>query len=283
MATNCIIDSNEKYANWTVGHNWCVDANWRWKGIYDWTLNVTESMLLLGGIIRDFDTVLFEKFSITDNDKTINSYQLNNSTSLSFSDSLHYYTSYIRKYSESIGVSDSLENKYYLYEKDSFGVDDAINRAIKCVLSDIIFENGSWNIDSFNDAMYKGKHAGYDTFRPFVTGDYSYEKALFRVAMDTTGTDIAVVEQFIIDVDVPDITDRGSASVIDKNFNLIVKFNRTFHIAPEVTITMRSGSSATPIVPVVDSVTEKQFEMHLMNAITGENVDGSFIWSAVGY
>ena len=160
---------------------------------------------------------------------------------------------------------------------------DAILEPGSGVVSELLFEEGTWDLESVEKYMMRGKPVGHEYFKQFIYGDYTYERALFRVSLDTSETDRALLEQFQIAVDVPDLVDRGSAEVEDRNVDLVVKFYKDFHIAPEVTVTMRAGDSATPVVAEITNITEESFTVHLLNALTGERTTGRFIWTAVGY
>lgn len=160
---------------------------------------------------------------------------------------------------------------------------DAILEPGSGVVSELLFEEGTWDLESVEKYMMRGKPVGHEYFKQFIYGDYTYERALFRVSLDASETDRALLEQFQIAVDVPDLVDRGSAEVEDRNVDLVVKFYKDFHIAPEVTVTMRAGDSATPVVAEITNITEESFTVHLLNALTGERTTGRFIWTAVGY
>lgn len=283
-----IPNNSPTYKTWASdsagSDTWTISQNWTYHEAYEWILDIRETIGIKEERLRkDPEKCISEALTLLDGNKAVFNYDLLKYELLNFDDSLNSSTTFIKSFFETLAIADTPSNWPQLPFEERFSIFDTMVQPLRGVVSDMLFESGSWDMDSMQDYMYKGKHVGYDIFRTFVAGDYTYDSALFRVALDAYDADRAAIEQFIIDVDVPDIMDRGSASVADKNFPQSIKFNRTFHIAPEVTITMRSGVSGTPIVPVVDSVTETGFVMHLMNAVTGENTVGDFIWSATGY
>lgn len=190
---------------------------------------------------------------------------------------------FIRNFQESWNTSPHIIKDPSIYYYTDINFYDAMIRPANGVVSDLLFQNGVWDAEEVKQSMIRGKHVGYENFHGFLCGDYTYDKALFRVVMNADTFDRALLEQFKVDVDVPDIIDRGSLEITAKNVNTKVEFNKKFHVAPEVTITMRSGVSGEPIVPVVVTVTEKYFMMYLMNSATGERANGLLIWNAVGY
>lgn len=288
MANNRSIDipnNTPTYKSWqsSDGANWTIERNWTWHNPYEWILNVGEVFSCKEqSIVTDVDLSLQDAFVVADK-RPVFEYSSALSDRLKIVDKVQFAASFICNVAENVRIACHHANTVELPFNSSFGMFDALTRSAQGVVSDLLFENGEWTMDSLRNAMLKGKHVGYDNFRPFIYGDYTYDSALFRTVLEATSEDRAVLEQFQITVDVPDMVDRGSAEVEDKNFDLQVEFNKNFHIAPEVTITMRAGTSAEPVVPEVVETTETYFKVHLINAITGEKTTGRFIWSAVGY
>lgn len=257
--------------------------------------SISETGSRLNSFIRDYEEplnfkerpqrlttkYLADTFSLKDSYK--HEFGLHQYRTLKIAEELNRAIGFQRRYAETLSFAENCSHLYGLEKAEQITLYDTLVRNAQGVLSDIFFEQGEWDIDELQKYMLKGKHVGYEHFRPFIYGDYTYEKALFRTALDAAGADRALLEQFQIAVDVPDITDRGSAEATDKNFDLDVKFNKKFHIAPEVTVTMRSGMSDKPVVATIVGIDETHFELFLQNALTGERTTGRFIWTAVGY
>lgn len=288
MAKNRSVDipnTTPTYKTWesSNGANWTVERNWTWHEVYEWVLNVGEIFSVKPSYKKDPTKELSDAFVVTDSDKKVYEILLHKPEHLAFTEELKPSLSFLRWFDESITLIETPSKHPELPFNDSFAMFDTLARSAQGVLSDILFESGSWTVESMQEAMLRGKHVGYENFKPFVYGDYTYDKALFRVALDATSEDRAVLEQFQITVDVPDMVDRGSAEISDKNYDETIEFNKNFHVAPEVTVTIRAGVSGTPLTPEITETTEDHFKVHLINTLTGERSLGRFTWTAVGY
>ena len=289
MARNRSVDipnNSPTYKSWQTsnGANWTVERNWTWHEVYEWILNVGETFSISRTKLqKDPSAELSDSFVVSDNSKIIYEYSLAHSETMVFQSALTPALSFIRAFDETIQVTPVCTKNPILPFNETLKFYDTLVRSAQGVLSDILFETGFWTTESMQQAMMKGKHVGYENFKPFIYGDYTYDKALFRVALDATSDDRAVLEQFQIAVDVPDMVDRGSGEITDKNYDETIEFNKSFHVAPEVTVTIRSGTSGVPLVPEITETTETHFKVRLINALTGERSLGRFIWSAAGY
>lgn len=192
--------------------------------------------------------------------------------------------SWIRDYSEVLSLDSTKNEKdISVFKAQTISFYDAIKEVARGVLSDIFIQSGIWSRDTLDKFVRNGgRHVGYTTFKEFITGDYEYQKALFRLAIESTSADRGLVEQIDISIDVDDVYDRGSCTVTDRNYGGNVQFSRPFSIAPEVTVTMRSGNALTAIRPVVTNVTTAGFNVMLYD-VEGQKTTGTFTWTAAGY
>ena len=242
-----------------------------------------EAFALKQGFAKDVEKESFqEKFGVVDS-APIFLQGVNCFETLKTSDKIAFKTSYILSLKDSWKTKETISNNPSLPFSSSFGMVDGMKMPANGIYSDLMFEDGEWSMASMKTYMFKGKHVGYENFKTFIAGDYTYDKALFRTTISTETADRGLIEQWQLTVDVPDISDRGSAEVKDANFELTVNFNKTFHIAPEVVCTMRSGSSNEPITVNISTITETYFKVSLINSLTGKTTTGRFIWSAQGY
>lgn len=242
-----------------------------------------EALVVTQGIGKSVDKESFyETFGIVDAAPVFfcESVSLEN---LKVDDKISFTTSYNLELAETLKTVDLHSNNPSLPFWDTVVFNDGMVMPANGIYSDMMFEDGEWSMASMKTYMFKGKHVGYENFKTFIAGDYNYEKALFRTTIDTETADRGLIEQWQLTVDVPDISDRGSAEVVDANFELTVNFNKTFHIAPEVVCTVRSGSSNVPITVSISTITETYFKVSLINSLTGKTTTGRFIWSAQGY
>ncbi len=284
MADVNIPNTTPTYKHWNIGDNWTVDRNWTWHETYVWTLEVNETLKFSESYTKkEFDVKKSETFKVVDKRPAF-VYSAAKSEAFKAIDAIGFKTTFNLKLSEAWKISSKYGNTVTLPFADSFSMYDTLLRPAQGVMSDLMFEDASeWTLNSMATYMFKGKHAGYENFKPFIAGDYTYDKALFRTAIEAASQDRGLIEQWQITVDVPDINDRGSAEVVDANYELKVLFNQTFHIAPEVVCTIRSGASAAPITINITEITETYFKVQLVNSLTGKATTGRFIWSAQGY
>lgn len=270
------------YVTWESRDNWTINQNWLWHETWAWDLDIQETLNVVEKCKKDVSPNFKQTLNVVDRRPDFD-FTLNQIQSLGVSDNIDRSLQFYRRFEETVDILEKPSKQYDAAYSDSFVLYDTLVRGAQGVISDLLFEEGGWDLETMQTYMLKGKHVGYENFKPFVAGDYTYEKALFRSVFNATGADRAMLEQFQVTVDVPDLVDRGSAEVTDKNFDLTIEFNKAFHIAPEVTISMRSGVSGKPVIPEVVNVTEENFTMHLIDAFTGERTEGVFIWTAVGY
>lgn len=184
---------------------------------------------------------------------------------------------------ENVSVSDYLVRDSYLRKYETVNFLENVKWPARGVISDLLWQDGVWteeDLSAFvaNDA----RHVGYTTFKEFITGDYTYDKALFRLAVESTTSDRAMVETVDIAIDVDDVYDRGMATVRDRNAGVTVTFARTFTIEPEIVVSMRTGSSDQFVRPVVTEVTKTNFKVMLYD-MNNELTTGQFTWTAAGY
>ncbi|MCS6767048.1 MAG: H-type lectin domain-containing protein [Candidatus Protistobacter heckmanni] len=126
-----------------------------------------------------------------------------------------------------------------------------------------------------------GPPPGFPDFRDFIPGDYTYARALFRAILSSRNSDRGYIDALRVTVDVPDIFDRGTAQITDAAAGVAIRFDRTFRVPPEVTMTHKGGT-ALAIARLLGSTTTTGFTAVLEDA-SGARVTGSFTWIAQGY
>lgn len=280
--SNVIFNNNPEYENWTVDVSWVYDDDWTIHKPYIWDVKVAESFTTSELFYRDREVVYLEQFGIADRQpvfETVKSLL----EALSVVDLNEFSLTFLRRFDETVKIVSQNGNSIVLPFSEALKVYDALKRTGRGVFSDVIFKEGEWSIETIKEVIEKGGPAGYTEFKPFIYGDYNYKDAMFRTVLNSDGFSIGVIEQFKITVDVPDVNDRGSDEVVDKNYDLRVYFNKKFLIAPEVGVTIRSGTTAEPLTPNITNITEEYFDVYLLNVVTGQRATGKFIWTAVGY
>jgi hypothetical protein len=152
------------------------------------------------------------------------------------------------------------------------------------IISDIMISSGDMTMPYFEDFLKYGNVPGYEKWRNFIPGDYEYREAMIRVVLESKNADRGLLTNLQATIDVPDVLDRGTATVTVAANGATVTFNRTFHITPEITLATRSGASSNPVVPEYNGVpTKTGMTIRLRDTVTGVFVTGSFTWAAHGY
>lgn len=191
---------------------------------------------------------------------------------------------YIRNFAETIAVAEAVANNFGLKKSEAFAVVDAWRRQGDMVISDMLLMSaGNVTMEDFIDFLSYGNVPGYEKWRDFIPGDYEYREAMFRVVLESKNADRGLLTNLQATVDVPDLIDRGSATVTDALGGVVVTYNRTFHIVPEITLAARGGVG-NPIAPEFNGMpTKNSFCVRLRDTVTGAYVTGSFTWAAHGY
>lgn len=146
------------------------------------------------------------------------------------------------------------------------------------IISDIIVRHGELSTNDFAAMLAGGAPAGYEPFRTFMEGDYTYEKACIKAAFHSNGQNPARLRELKAIIDVPDIYDSGSAEVPARGEKIF--FKRKFNIAPEVNITLKGGLVMS--APRITEITAEYFVVELADA-GNSTVAGSISWFAQGY
>lgn len=185
--------------------------------------------------------------------------------------------------SETITVTDNLGKTYSLKVSEALQIIETYMRKANAVFSNMAITNADMSVRDFANAIDSGTVPGYEGFHDFIPGDYTYQKALFRVILESVNSDRARLNDLSVTVDVPDIFDRGQV-IIDAAHaaaGVTVVFNRQFHAIPEVTLTLKGGTVLA--IPGVLNPTTAGFTAILKDPTTGNGVAGTLTWAAHGY
>ena len=182
---------------------------------------------------------------------------------------------------ESVGVADAIGKSMRIAKEEALSIYDEYLRRSNAVISDMITDTGDITVEDLMLMVENGHSPGYTGFKPFIPGDYEFQKALFRVVLTSSSEDRPRLGAMGVTVDVPDVFDRGSAAVTDAQAGIYVKFARPFHIVPDITLTLKGGTVVA--IPDVISSDEFGFTAVLKNPSTDSHVTGSFTWAAHGY
>lgn len=182
---------------------------------------------------------------------------------------------------DGFSVSDALKKASMLKKAEAISVFEEFPRNSGAVLSDMIIQTDELTLEKFKEMVDYGHAPGYKPFRDFIPGDYEYQKALFRAVLESNNADRAKITALRIDVDVPDVIDRGSATITDAANGIRVNFNRDFYVVPEVTIITKSSTAfARPVFLVDPDISG--FTVALKDG-ANNFVTGTITWAAHGY
>lgn len=167
--------------------------------------------------------------------------------------------------------------------KGALGIGASKISGAQTVLSDLRFYDKVLNETNFDESFAP---FGYSKWKKMITGDYIYQKALCKYVMQSSfSADRPNVRMYTHKVDVPDLLAQGTVELTVDNQPQEVHFpkDRTFHIVPEMNISIKSysGTGATPLV-LAYNVTTKGFMVFMKNE-DGGYVEGTVTYAARGY
>lgn len=181
---------------------------------------------------------------------------------------------YRRLRQEQIGAAEALAKLPVKELSRQLGIAETYLRNANAVLSDLYYSSQPLSFAAFQKLEAPVR---YQPFRDFVIGDYSYEEALFRMLVEgVVMADRPLVTDWRLNVDVPDVSDRGTVEVPEAG--LRVDFKKRFYAVPEVNVAVRGGLGATPEY----EVDVEGFTVQLRKA-DGTLTAGTISWSANGY
>lgn len=181
---------------------------------------------------------------------------------------------------EVVRVAEKAAKNYSLRKAESFALIEEWRRKGGAIISAVVIESEAIDVSGFRSYLDLGVVPGYSPFKPFIPGDYTYKDALFKIVMQSNTNDRARVDGLRVDIDVPDVIDRGTATITDAAAGVTVVFAREFLEEPEITVTLRGASTVG--IPRVTSKNKSQFTLHLLNN-SGGFTTGTVSWTAQGY
>lgn len=169
---------------------------------------------------------------------------------------------------------------------EAVAVDDRFLRALDGIIEEVAVRKGGMTADEFQQLV--NQPTGYERFVPYIVGEYEYQKALVRLAVTpgSLGAEPAVYN-VVVHVDIDDTVDRGTAVITDTSAATMVRFAKHYYTKPEVTVTLRGGSTAdgviTPNVTEIDKDDDGYyFKVELLKS-DGTRAKGTITWQSVGY
>lgn len=242
-------------------------------------LSVTESLILGEISAKASSRPEAEVFALGGDRQSLSTKEM--AEPLSVNEASQAITAFWRDLSEALGLYEVGEKHSGRNSDEAVGLVDALLRHANAVMADLALRSGPMDEAAFRAMVADKAPLGYARFRDLVPGDYEYAKAIIglQLSAPVTGERIAI-SNAVLNVDVPDVRDRGTASVPVGGVD--VAFNRSFAEPPEVQVTLKAGG--TPSLPEVLSITVTGFTVRLLDAADGVTpVAGTVSWSALGY
>lgn len=247
--------------------------------LIEYLISVSESLAISSAPQKELTKPLSDSFALID--ARVNQLVKGIPEALAIGELLGRTVDYRRNLSEGLSFGDSIAKALAISLPEALAVADQYRRRANGVISDMVISRLAITEQDFRDILDAGHPPGYSNFRDFISGDYTYQRALFRAILETDNADRGYINGLRVTVDVPDVFDRGTAQISDASAGIYVAFTRTFHIAPEVTLTHKGGTVvATP--RIVGSITKSGFTA-VLETSAGTRVAGSFTWVAQGY
>lgn len=242
-------------------------------------IRAMESLSVVEGLKKQVGLSAFDLTGVTSSGFR-KSIELKTSQALGFAEVFGRTVTYRRAYDETINGSSAISKATTISRAAALNVFDEYMRRGNAVFSDMVLLNDSITFDGFKQILEGGIVPGYAPFRDFIPGDYDYQYALFRAVLESSNSDRARLSQLRVDVDVPDVIETGSATIVVAATGIRVNFSRLFHIVPEITMNLRGGT----VIAIPDLVSSDVlgFTAVLRN-MSDVRVTGTLTWAAHGY
>ena len=242
-------------------------------------LRVAESFVFAEGVSKVSNKPFAESFLTGD---AISKQQIKSiSEAMGFAETFGRTVAFKRSLAEGFSFSESLKRAHSLKLGEAFSLTEQYRRHANGVVSDMLISTTEITAQDFLDIFEAGHPPGYTNFRDFIQGDYTYQKALFRAILTTNNADRGYLEKLRVTVDVPDLFDRGTASITNASSGVNVYFARQFRVPPAVTLTFKGGT-VVAVPRILGSVSPTVFTVVLENT-SGTRVTGLVSWVAQGY
>lgn len=192
----------------------------------------------------------------------------------------------LRTFDEKANVGEHMRRDLGGGYSEAVALDDRFLRALNGIIEEITLKNGGMTATDFQQLV--NQPTGYERFIPYIVGEYEYQKALVRLAVTpgSLGAEPAVYN-VVVHVDINDTVDRGTTIITDTSAATTVHFSKHYYTRPEVTVTLRGGSTAdgiiTPNVVEIDKDEDGYyFKVELLKS-DGTRAKGTITWQSVGY
>lgn len=260
------------------------------------TMQKAESLTISDLLAKVFNLVKAETFDTKDNlakvstlnkaesvqivEKIKKKSTLQKVEAFAIADALGRAVRYKRALADGFSISDAIKKSSTISKKEAIKIFDEYVRRADATLSDMLLANGDMLMADFQALVSKGAPPGFGQFQEFIHGEYEYQQALFRAIVKAADSTQLSLSDFKLEVDVPDVFDRGVATISNPLNGIDIVFARTFHVVPELVISMSGGTVIAR--PEISNKSLTGFTVHLIDS-EGNKVAGTITWSAHGY
>lgn len=256
--------------SWTESY---ID-NINWIQLNNETLGVSE--LEAAQITKS----MAEAFSTTSARRAL--FDKSSPRSLAFSESYTDIINWIQANVESFAFAEVAPTAIVKMIARTLVIRDMMLRQANGIYADITVRSHSMTDVQFAEFMKTRSPVGYEAFKEFLPGDYSFQTALINAAVVpiSGASDTMSIQGMSTTVDVPDVTDRGRLALTSAGAT--ITFGRAFTVPPEVVAQQVAG--ATTAIPVITNITTTSFFIRLYDAANPATaIAGTASWSAAGY
>jgi len=160
--------------------------------------------------------------------------------------------------------------------------DDELRRSSDCVISDVSIAQTDITQAQFAELLRAGAPVGYEPFRHYIGGEYEYKDAVYKAVLRTSSGSSPRMTTLGVEIDVPDVYDRGSASI--PAAKTTITCGRAFYEVSEVIASLKGGTVIA--MPRVSNIQINSlvatFDVELVSP-SGALVAGEVTWAAKGY
>lgn len=186
----------------------------------------------------------------------------------------------VNETSEAISVAESLANHLKVRNSEKIEILNFLAKGSNGVFGDVAINNTAMSAAEFEDFFKDRSPVGFAPFKNLVPGELAYQTGYLMFVFEPEEGVNAVLsaQNIVFNADVPDLLDSGTFSVLADGST--ITFNRSFAVAPKLSIVPLTATAATVTVTSTPSATS--FSVKVFNS-AGTAIACDIHWTAVGY
>lgn len=262
----------------TVPGSWDADtSDWEHQGItFTYTLAVGEPIGILG--FAGFPKTLNLTDSFHFSDVVTRKIGLHLAAAFATAEVFARAVGFHVPLSETLSIAEAVSKGVGINKSEAWATLVQWLRKAHGVLNDLKITKAEIQDADFANLLRFGSMVGYADFRPFMPGDYKFQKGALRYVLQSATADRPRLNSCSITVDVPDIHDSGTFTCSTTGYTTC-NFNRTFTAPPEVVTQLKGGTTIG--TPRINNVTKFGFDVRIDITTTTFAAD-TISWSALG-